>query len=116
MSQIRLYVDEDAEEHAVVQGLRARGVDLLTTGEAHRVGATDAEPLAFAVELRRTLYSFNVGDFAYLHREYLLRGSRHFGIVVIPDQRSSIGEKIRRLAALVSDLSAEEMIDRMEFL
>jgi len=116
VSQIRLYVDEDAEEHAVVQGLRARGVDLLTTSEAHRVGATDAEQLAVAVELRRTLYSFNVGDFARLHRERLQQGSRHFGIVVIPDQRCSIGEKIRRLAALVNDRTAEEMIDRMEFL
>ena len=116
MSQIRLYVDEDAEERAVVQGLRARGVDLLTTSEAKRVGATDAEQLAFAIELRRTLYSFNVGDFARLHRDFLHRGIHHFGIVVIPDQRYSVGEKIRRLATLVSDSTAEEMIDRMEFL
>lgn len=116
MSRIRRYVDEDAEEHAVVEGLRARGLDLLTTSEAHRAGSTDAEQLDFAVELRRTLYSFNVGDFARLHRERLQQGSRHFGIVVIPDQRRSIGEKIRRLAALVNDLTAEEMIDRMEFL
>jgi hypothetical protein len=116
MSQIRLYVDEDAEEHAVMQGLRARGVDILTTSEAERVGATDAEQLALAVELRRTLYSFNVGDFARLHRNRLKDGDSHFGIVVIPDQRYSIGEKIRRLAAFVSDVAAEEMIDRMEFL
>ncbi len=39
MSQVRLYVDEDAEEHAVVQGLRARGVDLLTTRGRFRVKA-----------------------------------------------------------------------------
>ena len=116
MSQVRLYVDEDAEEHAVVQGLRARGVDLLTTSEARRVGATDAGQLAFAVELRRTLYSFNVGDFARLHRACLQQTSRHFGIVVMPDQRCSVGEKIRRLAAFVSNRTAEEMIDRMEFL
>ena len=34
MSEVRLYLDEDAEENAVVEGLRARGVDLLTTFEA----------------------------------------------------------------------------------
>ena len=34
MSVIRLYVDEDAYENAVVLGLRARGVDLVTTVEA----------------------------------------------------------------------------------
>ena len=116
MSQLRLYVDEDAEERAVVQGLRARGVDVLSTSEAHRLGSTDAEQLDFAVELRRTIYSFNVGHFARLHRERLERGGSHFGIVVVPDQRCSTGEKIRRLAALASRLTAEKMIDRMEFL
>ncbi len=116
MSQVRLYVDEDAEERAVVQGLLARGVDLLTTSEAHRIGATDAEQLAFAIDVRRTLYTFNAGDFARLHREHLEQGDSHFGIVVIPVQRYSIGEKIRRLAAFASRLTAEEMIDRMEFL
>lgn len=116
MSHIRLYVDEDAEEHAVVQGLRVRGVDLLTTSEAQRLGATDAEQLPFAAALRRTLYSFNVGDFASLHREYLRQGMRHFGVVVIPDQRCSVGEKVRRVAAFVSRLTADEMVSRMEYL
>jgi hypothetical protein len=109
-------LDEDAEEQAVVVGLRARGVDVLITSEARRIGATDAEQLAFAIESRRTLYSFNVGDFARLHREHLKRGATHFGIVVIADQRCSIGAKIQRLAAFASRVTAEEMVDRMEFL
>jgi hypothetical protein len=33
MSDIRLYVDEDASEHAVIRGLRARGVDILRGGK-----------------------------------------------------------------------------------
>jgi hypothetical protein len=116
MSRVRLYVDEDAEEYAVIQGLLARGLDVLTTSAEHRTGTTDAEQLAFAIELQRTLYSLNVADFACLRRERLKRGDSHFGIVVIPDQRCSIGEKIRRLAAFVNRVTAEEMIDRMEFL
>ena len=32
--ELRLYVDEDAGEHAVIKGLPRRGVDLLTTIEA----------------------------------------------------------------------------------
>lgn len=39
MSEIRLYVDEDAAEHAVVQGLRTRGADVLTTADADRLGS-----------------------------------------------------------------------------
>lgn len=34
MSQIRLYVDEDAAQHAVVEGLRNHGVDVLTILDA----------------------------------------------------------------------------------
>ena len=68
MSKLRLYVDEDAGEHAVMEGLRARGTDILTTLEADRLGATDADQLAFAAQQRRAIYTFNVSDFARLHR------------------------------------------------
>ena len=116
MSQVRFYVDEDAEEHAVVLGLRARGVDLLTTSEAHRIGATDAEQLVFAVELQRTLYSFNVGDFCRLHSQWLAQQRSHAGIVLAQQQQFSLGEQIRRLARLIGAVSEEEMRNRLAFL
>lgn len=116
MSVLRLYADEDASEHAVIQGLRARGVDITTTAEAARLGTTDEEQLAFAVQQSRAVFTFNVGDFARLHGLYLQRGDDHCGIVVIPDQRYAIGEKIRRVAGLVASVSAEEMMNRMEYL
>jgi hypothetical protein len=55
------------------------------------------------------------GDFARLHSDYLARGDEHAGIIVIPDQRYSIGEKIRRLAGFISSVTAEEMVNRMEY-
>ena len=116
MSEVRLYVNEDAGENAVVQGLRARGVDLLTTIEAGQCGATDPEQLAFAVKQGRAIYTFNVGDFAQLHQQYLLQSIDHFGIIVVPDQRCNIGEKIRRLAGFIRQVTAEEMLNRMEYL
>ena len=116
MSDLRLYVDEDAGEIAVIRGLRARGLDILTAAEAGQLGKSDEEQLVFAVQEQRTLYSLNVGDFARLHAEYLATGSTHYGIVVIPDQRYSIGEKIRKLAALMVSVTSEEMTNRMEYL
>ena len=116
MSEVRLYVDEDAGENAVVQGLRACGVDVLTTADADHCGATDREQLAFAAERGRAIYTFNVGDFARLHRERLLQGIDHAGIVVLPDQRCSVGEKIRRIAGFLSRVTAEEMVNRIEYL
>ena len=116
MSEVRLYVDEDAGENAVLHGLRARGVDVLTTVESNRCSATDQDQLAFAIQQGRSIYTFNVGDFALLHREHLQQGVDHSGIIVVPDQRCSVGEKIRRLSGFLSKVTAEEMINRMEYL
>ena len=109
-------MDEDASEQAVVRGLRARGIDVLTTAEAGNLGSTDAEQLAFAAAENRTIYTFNVADFARLHRDYLAEGRHHAGIVVLPDQRCSVGEKIRRVARFVHSMAAEDMARRMEYL
>jgi hypothetical protein len=87
MANLRLYMDEDASEHAVIVGLRARGVDLLTTAEANRLGTPDAGQWEFAREEGRAIYTFNASDFARLHREYLEQGLSHAGIIVIPEQR-----------------------------
>ena len=116
MSRIQLYVDEDAAEHAVVEGLRKRGVDVLTVVEAGMTSATDLEQFAFATAHERTIYTLNVSDFCQIHADSLAAGNDHGGIIVIPRQRYSIGEKIRRLVALIDSVSAEEMRNRLEFL
>jgi hypothetical protein len=116
VSDVRIYIDEDASEHAVIQGLRARGVDVLTTAEAGRLGSSDLEQLAFSTDQHRAIYTFNAGDFARLHRKYLEQGLDHHGIIVIPDQRYSVGEKIRRLARFVTSVERTDMANRLEYL
>ena len=116
MSDLLLYVDEDAGEHVVVQGLRVRNIDILTTIEANRLGSDDRSQLEFASSMGRAIYTFNVGDFAKLHNDFLRQNKIHAGIIVIPDQRYLIGEKVRRLSSFVSRTSAKAMINRLEFL
>ncbi len=116
MNNVRLYIDEDAEEDAVVYGLRGRGIDVLTTLDAGRCSTSDAEQLGFATQQGRAIYSFNVAHFAALHSEWLTQGIDHGGIILLPDQRLAIGEKIRRLARLIASVTAEEMINRIEYL
>ena len=88
----------------------------MTTAEARRLGASDESQLVFAAEDGRTIYTFNASDFARLHREFLESGRVHAGIVVIPEQRYSIGEKIRRLASFVQAMSSDSMRNHIEFL
>lgn len=116
MSQIRLYVDEDAAQHAVVEGLRNHGVDVLTILDANMTEATDQEQLDFAASQGRAIYTLNVDDFCRLHSEMISAGREHAGIIVIPRQRYSIGEKIRRLTEAVTSTTAEEMRNRLTFL
>lgn len=116
MGRIRWYLDEDTIARALVQGLRARGIDVSTPIEAGLLGEPDRAQLDFASSRERVLYTFNVGDFCRLHGEYLEGGKSHAGIVVVPRQRHSIGDQIRGLSKLTSVRSAEEMIDALVFL
>lgn len=116
MGSVGLYIDEDAGEHAVIQGFRARNIDVLTTAEAKRLGSDDYSQLEFAASSSRVLYTFNVRDFVKLHHDYLLESKTHAGIIVIPDQRYSIGEKVRCLASFISQTHAEAMVNALEFL
>jgi hypothetical protein len=111
---IRLYLDEDAQRTSLVRALRARQIDLLTANEAGKIGISDAEQLAFAVSHRRTVFTFNRGDFVRLHTEYLQRGQHHWGVIV--SDQLEISTVIRRLLRLLDGRTAEDMQDWLEFL
>jgi predicted nuclease of predicted toxin-antitoxin system len=58
-----------ADEHLprpVCQGLRRRGIDLLTTQESGNLGASDVDQLAFATGQNRVLITFDT-DLLVLH-------------------------------------------------
>ncbi len=113
---IRWYLDEDTMARALVRGLRARGIDVMTPLEADLMGRPDEDQLLYATAQQRVLYTFNVGDFCRLHREYLASGRSHSGIVVVSRQRYSIGELIRGLATLTGSRFLEDMVDSLVFL
>jgi len=116
MASIRWYLDEDTCARALIQGLRARGVDVATPLETGMMAEPDQAQLEFACARRRVIYTFNVGDFCRLHAEYLESGKTHAGIVVVPRQRYPIGIQVRGLLELTSTRSAQEMVDNLVFL
>jgi predicted nuclease of predicted toxin-antitoxin system len=116
MSLVRLYFDADSMERAVISGLRARGIDATSAQDVGMADSSDEEQLDFARSVGRVLFSFNLSDFQRLHTRYLSQGKSHTGIVLAPQQRYSVGERIRRLQKLVATKSAEEMESRLEYL
>jgi hypothetical protein len=54
VSQIKIYIDEDAMDSDLVAALRSRGVAVITAVDAGLVGKSDDEQLALATGLRAT--------------------------------------------------------------
>jgi uncharacterized protein with PIN domain len=114
--KIRLYLEEDSMSHALVRGLRARGVDVVTALDEGMIERDDEDHLEFAAKSNRVLYSFNVGDFYRLHGRYLSEYKEHSGLILTRQQQFTVGEQLRRLLRLIAKVPAEEMKNRVEFL
>src|SRR5882724_6465121 len=69
MSRIRLYLDEDTMQQGLLAALRSRRVDVVTALECGMVRHDDEEHLQYASGDGRALYSFNIGDYALIHRK-----------------------------------------------
>ncbi len=103
-------------DKALVNALKARGVDVITAGDAGMIGCSDEDHLDFATSVGRVLYTFNRGDFYQLHTKYLAEGKFHVGIILAKQQRYSIGQQMRQLLEIIGTKSTEEMQNNVEFL
>ena len=111
---IRLYLDEDTISRVLIGALRSRSIDVLTAREADLVQIPDEHHLEYATSLNRTVFTFNVRDFARLHTEYLSTGQHHAGIIV--SAQLQVGVILRRLLKLLAARSAADMRDGLEYL
>lgn len=116
MSQICFYLDEDTINAALVKALRNANLDVVTVADAGRLGYSDEEQLIWATEQGRVIYSFNIGDFCRLHRDFIAQERNHTGIVLAAQQQYSIGQQLRGLLKLSADNSSEEMANQLMFL
>lgn len=103
------YLDEHIPP-AVADGLRHRGVEVLTVKKAKMLGAGDEAQLEFAQEKEYVLVTHD-DDVLRLAAE----GSPHSGIVYVPREHS-LGEMIRGLRGLADVFAEEVRDDRIEFL
>jgi hypothetical protein len=113
---IVVYHDEDRLDSGLVAAFRRNGIDLVTAFESGMAGRTDEEHLVFAAGRSMVLYSANVRDFARLHFEWIDSGRTHAGIVLCPSHKWSIGDQLRTMLRLRAELSAQQMVNRLEYL
>ena len=80
-------------------------------------GRTDEQQLEYATSMDRVLYSFNVRHFMALHTRFLEEGRSHSGIILAKQERRySVGEQMRLLLRVMTDLSAEQIRGQVVFL
>ncbi len=113
MERAGLYLDEHIQA-ALAQGLRARGVDVLTTQEAGNRLLNDQGQLMFAVAQGRALLSYNKRHFAKLHYDWMNAGRDHAGIIL--SDQLPVGIVLRRLMKLYFSLTREDLKNCLEYL
>ena len=107
--KVRFYTDEHVAR-AVINGLRQRGVDVLTVPEAGLLGASDEEQLTQATTEGRVFFTQDT-DLLRLHAA----GVQHAGIVYAA-QGTSVGDLIRGLMLIHQVLDADDLRGQVEFL
>ena len=115
MSDICLYIDEDSMDKALINGLRARNVDVITVIETKTQSYTDEKQLSLATSLNRVLYSHNISDFCRLHTEFTTESKIHSGIALLA-QDYYIGEQLKAIMKFISVKTTDDMQNQLEFL
>lgn len=109
-TELRFYTDENVANQ-IAAGLRTRHIDVVTTSEAGTMGLADVEHLQYARAHNRVIITQD-SDFIVLASH----GTEHTGIVYYKPQTRSPKQIIRGLLRLCELLSAEEMVNRVEYL
>jgi len=78
------------------------------------IAAPDDIQLARAASEHRAILTFNIGDFAVLHDQYMAEGKEHWGIIL--SNREPIGELLRRILRMLNSVSAEELKNQVRWL
>jgi hypothetical protein len=76
VSQIRLYLDEDALQESLLRALQSSSVDVMTVADAERLSFSDEEQLIWAAQQRSTL--------GYSHQKHIQQ-TGYFGICMLPE-------------------------------
>ena len=111
---VPLYMDHHIKA-AVTDGLRQRGVDVLTCAEDGTDQSDDDEILQRATELGRAVFTQD-DDFLALADECLTNGRDFAGVIYAHQMGITIGQAIRDLELLAKVLEPADMKNRIEFL
>ena len=91
---IKLYLDEDVHKKIAI-ALRVKGYEVISAHEVKNWNISDMEQLEYAISNGQAIFTFNCGDFAKLHKEYMRNSKIHYGILL--SKHIPLKESIKRL-------------------
>lgn len=113
MAKITLLLDEDVRP-MLAEVLRQRGYDAIHVLELGRTGKSDAEQLAYAVGLKRSVLTHNIRDFRLLDRHYKREGKEHFGILL--SDQTTLRDLLQRTLRFLGRRTAEDIKNNIVWL
>ncbi|HLF04995.1 MAG TPA: DUF5615 family PIN-like protein [Dehalococcoidia bacterium] len=99
---VRVYLDENIDLQ-VAEALQARGYDATHAFTEGNRRFPDEDHLLYAAAQGRALVTHNFADYARLHLNFIQRGERHAGIILVPVR--PISELIPRLGRHLDTVS-----------
>lgn len=111
---IALYMDHHVKA-AVTEGLRRRGVDVITCADDGAGQTRDEAILQRATDLGRVVFTQD-DDFLAIAREWLKNRRNFAGIIYAHQTQITTGEAIRDLELAAKVFEPAEMLNRIEFL
>lgn len=111
---LSLYMDQHVPR-AITDGLRLRGINVLTAFEDAAAALPDPELLQRAGQLDRVLFTFD-DDLLRIAATWQEQGQRFAGLVYAHPLRVSIGRCVADLALLAEAAAIEELRNQVLFL
>jgi predicted nuclease of predicted toxin-antitoxin system len=108
---MKVYADENIET-SIIDGLRRRGITVLSAIELGHRGKSDKFHLSKAEELNAVVLTHDV-DFLIMASS---SGMNHRGIIFSHSKNISIGDCIRGVELIANVLSDRDMRNHIEFL
>lgn len=109
MAKLAIYIDESVNV-AVVEGLKRRGIEVISARDADNLGLSDKEQIKYATKNNFVIVT-DGDDFLSMAMKL-----EHKGIVYVHQQKYSVGGLIRRLKLLCDLAEQKDMINHVEFL
>lgn len=108
---MKIYADENIE-YSVIEGLRRRGIEVISARELGYSGKPDGFHIKKAFEMNAVILTHDVDFLIMADRQEI----NHKGIIFSHSVKVSVGQCIRGVELVTNILTEEDMENHIEFL